>query len=74
MSIDTAVNISGRGCVVTGTIEQGKCKVGDDVHMIGIKRKPLTTTITGIETFKKSLDYGEAGDNVGALLRGVLKE
>ena len=43
MSVDTAVNISGRGTVVTGTIEQGKCKVGDDVHLIGIKRKPTVT-------------------------------
>ena len=53
MSVDSALNISGRGCVVTGTIEQGKTKVGDDVHMIGIKRKPIATTITGIETFHK---------------------
>lgn len=74
MSIDSSVNIPGRGCVVTGTIEQGKCKVGDDVHMIGMKRKPTPTTITGIETFHKSLDTGEAGDNIGVLLRGVTKE
>ena len=74
MSVDSAVNISGRGCVVTGTVEQGKCKVGDDVHLIGIKRKATPTTITGIETFKKTLDAGEAGDNIGVLLRGVLKE
>jgi elongation factor Tu len=74
MSIDSSVNIAGRGTVVTGTVEQGKCKVGDEVHMIGIKRKPTPTTITGIETFKKTLDYGEAGDNVGVLLRGVTKE
>ena len=74
MSVDTTMNISGRGTVVTGTIEQGKCKIGDEVHLIGIKRKPIPTTITGIETFKKTLDYGEAGDNVGVLLRGILKE
>lgn len=74
MSVDAAINISGRGCVVTGTIEQGKCKIGDEVHMIGIKRKPTPTTITGIETFHKQLDYGEAGDNVGVLLRGITKE
>jgi elongation factor Tu len=74
MSIDSSVNIPGRGTVVTGTVEQGKCKVGDEVHMIGIKRKPTPTTITGIETFKKQLDYGEAGDNVGVLLRGVTKD
>jgi len=68
------MNISGRGTVVTGTIEQGRCKVGDEVSLIGIKRKPLRSTITGIETFKKQLDSGECGDNVGVLLRGVTKE
>lgn len=74
MSVDTAMNISGRGTVVTGTIEQGQCKVGDKVNLIGIRRKPTPTVITGIETFKKSLDYGESGDNVGVLLRGITKE
>lgn len=74
MSIESSLNIPGRGCVVTGTIEQGKCKINDDVHLIGIKRKPTPTTITGIETFHKQLDSGEAGDNVGVLLRGVTKE
>lgn len=74
MSIESSLNIPGRGCVVTGTIEQGKCKVNDDVHLVGIKRKPTPTTITGIETFHKQLDSGEAGDNVGVLLRGVTKE
>jgi elongation factor Tu len=74
MSIDSSVNIPGRGTVVTGTIEQGKCKVGDNVDMIGIRRKPQPTTITGIETFNKTLDFGESGDNVGVLLRGVIKE
>lgn len=53
MSIDSSVNIPGRGTVVTGTIEQGKCKIGDEVHMIGVKRKPSPTTVTGIETFNK---------------------
>ena len=74
MSIDSSLNIPGRGCVVTGTIEQGRCKINDDVHMIGIKRKHTPTTITGIETFHKQLDSGEAGDNVGVLLRGVTKD
>ena len=74
MSIDAAVNIPGRGTVVTGTIEQGKCKVGDEVHMIGMRRKPTATTLTGIESFHKQLDSGECGDNVGVLLRGVLKD
>lgn len=74
MSIDSTHNIAGRGCVVTGTIEQGKLKVNDDVHMIGVRRKHTPSTVTGIETFHKSLDSGEAGDNVGVLLRGVVKE
>lgn len=74
MSIDQSVNIPGRGTVVTGTVEQGKCKIGDEVQMIGVKRKPTPTTITGIESFHKQLDSGECGDNVGVLLRGVLKE
>jgi elongation factor Tu len=74
MSVDHSVNISGRGTVVTGTIEQGKCKIGDDVQLIGMRRKPTPTTITGIESFNKSLDYGEAGDNVGVLLRGITKD
>jgi elongation factor Tu len=74
MSIDQAMNISGRGCVVTGTIEQGIAKVNDDVHLIGIVRKHKPTTITGIETFHKQMDKAEAGDNIGMLLRGVTKE
>lgn len=71
MSVDGAFNIPGRGTVATGTIDQGICKVGDDAHLIGFKRKPLMTSIVGIETFKKTLDRGEAGDNVGCLLRGL---
>lgn len=74
MSIESSVNIPGRGCVVTGTIEQGRVKLNEEVHLIGIKRKHTTTTVTGIETFHKQLDSGEAGDNVGALLRGVTKD
>lgn len=74
MSIDQSINISGRGTVCTGTIEQGKAKLNKDVHMIGIRRRPTPTTITGIETFNKSMDVAEAGDNVGVLLRGILKD
>ena len=73
MSIEQANNIAGRGTVAVGTIEQGKAKVGDEVEMIGFRRKSMTSIITGIETFHKSLDQGEAGDNVGMLLRGVVK-
>lgn len=74
MSIDSSVNISGRGCVVTGTVEQGKLKVNDDVHMIGVNRRHKPTTVTGLETFQKTLEVAEAGDNVGVLLRGITKE
>lgn len=74
LSVDSTQNISGRGTVVTGSIEQGKCKIGDEVHLIGIRRKPTPTTITGLEAFRKTLDYGEAGDNVGILLRGLTKD
>lgn len=74
MSIDSSLNIPGRGTVCTGTIEQGLLKVNDEVHLIGINRKHTPTTVTGIETFHKSMDKAEAGDNVGALLRGVTKD
>lgn len=74
MSIDGSFNIPGRGTVATGTIDQGKCKIGDDVHLIGYRRKPLATTIVGVESFKKTLDRGEAGDNVGLLLRGLNRD
>jgi len=74
MSIDQSINISGRGTVCTGTIEQGALKVNDEVHLIGIKRKHTATTVTGIETFHKQMDKAQAGDNVGALLRGITKE
>lgn len=73
LSIDSIFNIEGRGCVVTGTVETGRCKVGDDVEVVGYKRKSTKTTITGVEMFKKSLDYAQSGDTVGLLLRGVLK-
>ena len=74
MSIDQAINISGRGAVCTGTIEQGRAKMNQDVHLIGVRRKHTPTTITGIETFHKQMEKAEAGDNVGVLLRGVTKE
>jgi len=74
MMVDGSLNIPGRGTVATGTIEAGKCKVGDEVHLIGIRRKPTVTQITGLEAFRKSLDHGEAGDSIGALLKGLLRE
>ncbi len=73
MPIEDVFSISGRGTVVTGRIERGKIKVGEEVEIIGIR--PTTKTIvTGVEMFRKLLDQGEAGDNVGCLLRGVDKE
>lgn len=74
MTIDGSLNIPGRGVVATGTVEQGKCKINDEVHLVGIRRKHTACTITGIETFHKQLAHAEAGDNVGVLLRGVTKE
>jgi elongation factor Tu len=66
-------SISGRGTVVTGRIERGICKVGDEIEIVGIT--PTTkTTVTGVEMFRKLLDQGEAGDNVGILLRGTKRE
>jgi elongation factor Tu len=74
MSIDQSINISGRGTVCTGTIEQGQAKINQDVHLIGIRRKHTVITVTGIETFRKQMDKAEAGDNVGVLLRGLTKD
>jgi elongation factor Tu len=70
MPIEDVFSISGRGTVVTGRIERGVVKVGDEVEIIGI-RPTAKTTVTGVEMFRKLLDQGEAGDNVGCLLRGV---
>jgi elongation factor Tu len=73
MPIEDVFSISGRGTVVTGRIERGVIKVGEEVEIIGIK--PTTkTVVTGVEMFRKLLDQGEAGDNVGCLLRGVERE
>ncbi len=73
MPIEDVFSISGRGTVVTGRVEQGVINVGDEVEIIGIKETQLTT-ITGVEMFRKLLDRGEAGDNIGALLRGTKRE
>ena len=70
MPIEDVFSISGRGTVVTGRIERGVVKVGDNVEIVGI-RETSTTVVTGVEMFRKLLDSGEAGDNVGCLLRGV---
>ncbi|WP_068448968.1 elongation factor Tu [Caviibacter abscessus] len=73
MPIEDVMTITGRGTVVTGRIERGIVKVGEEVEIVGIK-DTAKTTVTGIEMFRKLLDQGEAGDNVGALLRGIKKE
>ena len=73
MPIEDVFSISGRGTVVTGRVERGVVKVGEEVEIVGI-RDTTKTTVTGVEMFRKLLDQGEAGDNVGALLRGVGRE
>ena len=73
MPIEDVFSISGRGTVVTGRIERGVVKVGEEIEIVGIK-ETSKTTVTGVEMFRKLLDQGEAGDNVGCLLRGVGRE
>jgi elongation factor Tu len=73
MPIEDVFSIKGRGTVGTGRIERGKCKIGDTVEIVGLKDN-RTTVVTGIEAFNKTLDTGEAGENVGVLLRGVEKD
>jgi elongation factor Tu len=73
MPIEDVFSISGRGTVVTGRVERGVINVGDEIEIIGI-RDTSKTTCTGVEMFRKLLDRGEAGDNIGALLRGVDRE
>jgi len=73
MPVEDVFSISGRGTVVTGRIERGVIKVGEEIEIVGIK-ETATTTCTGVEMFRKLLDQGEAGDNVGILLRGTKRE
>ena len=73
MAVEDIFSISGRGTVATGRIERGICKVGQDVDIVGLRPEVGKTTITGVEMFRKELDQGQAGDNVGLLLRGVDK-
>jgi len=74
MAIEDVFSIEGRGTVATGRIERGIVKVGDTVDIIGLEAAPKSTTCTGVEMFNKTLDSGQAGDNVGCLLRGVKRE
>jgi elongation factor Tu len=74
MPIEDVFTITGRGTVVTGRVEQGKIEVGNEIEIVGIHDKVEKTVVTGLEMFQKSLDYAQAGDNAGALLRGVKRE
>lgn len=74
MPVEDVFSITGRGTVATGRVERGQVKVGDVVDIIGFNEEPKPTTVTGVEMFRKLLDYAEAGDNIGALLRGVSRE
>ena len=73
LPIEDVFSISGRGTVITGCIEQGQIKAGEEIELVGIK-ETTKTTCTGVEMFHKILDEGRAGDNVGLLLRGVKRE
>ncbi|WP_125547394.1 elongation factor Tu [Levilactobacillus lindianensis] len=74
MPVEDVFTITGRGTVASGRIDRGMVKVGDEVEIVGLHDDVLKTTVTGLEMFRKTLDLGEAGDNVGALLRGVNRE
>jgi elongation factor Tu len=73
MSVEDVFSITGRGTVATGRIERGRVKTGEAVEIVGLIEAPLTSTVTGVEMFRKILDEGEAGDNAGLLLRGIEK-
>ena len=74
MPVEDTMTITGRGTVATGRVERGQLKVGDEVEIIGLTEERAKTVVTGIEMFRKTLDYAEAGDNIGALLRGVQRK
>ena len=74
MPVEDVFSITGRGTVATGRIETGVIKVGEEIQIIGLGEEPKKSTVTGVEMFRKLLDQGEAGDNVGLLLRGIDKK
>ena len=73
MPVEDVFTITGRGTVATGRVERGQLKTGEEVEIVGLMDEPKKTVVTGIEMFRKILDYAEAGDNIGALLRGIQK-
>jgi elongation factor Tu len=73
MPVEDVFTISGRGTVATGKVERGIVKIGDEIEMVGFKETEKTT-VTGVEMFRKILDQGQAGDNIGVLLRGIKRE
>jgi elongation factor Tu len=74
MPIEDVMTISGRGTVATGRVERGTAKIGDEVEIVGLKPEKQKSVITGLEMFRKTLDFAEAGDNIGMLLRGIQRE
>ncbi|KAL3849831.1 hypothetical protein ACJIZ3_011713 [Penstemon smallii] len=74
MPVEDVFTIQGRGTVATGRVEQGVVKIGEEVEILGLSQNKVKTTVTGVEMFKKTLDYGQAGDNVGLLLRGLKRD
>ena len=72
--VEDVFSITGRGTVATGRVERGQVRVGDEVEIVGISEETSKTTVTGVEMFRKLLDYAEAGDNIGTLLRGVTRD
>jgi elongation factor Tu len=73
MPVEDVFTITGRGTVATGRVERGKISMNEKVHIVGLMDEPRETVVTGIEMFRKLLDYAEAGDNIGTLLRGIAK-
>ncbi len=74
MPVEDTMTISGRGTVVTGRVERGRLNVNETVEIVGLSEEKLSTVVTGIEMFRKTLDFAEAGDNIGALLRGITRD
>ena len=74
LPVEDVFSITGRGTVATGRVERGQVRVGDEVEIVGISEETSKTTVTGVEMFRKLLDYAEAGDNIGTLLRGVTRD